>query len=283
MNDSPLKKDIIDDPSRWRLVMRYAPTELAVLAYAPLIPGQMLVRRFRLTPSTENPLAPLEDAVFGNPLLLEAEFRKVDISIAGIPAMAVPAGCSDDQVRELLAYAMGGDRHSSDELLRAATGDSSAEIAALLPHRLTAFLRRSFLNPSLHPHIAPLVRYFMALSTRGNTRKIYLNFRDEEGIDIVATDRSRLLSANSFEPRTAADAAYYTIATRASLAANTAGQTHEATLMTSGDSPLKEEAIAQLRESGAEVMPVIFPGSMLHAGREATELPFDLVALALNS
>lgn len=268
----------IDKPSEWRLLLRADARSLSAMAFAPSRRDMLVAGETLLPPDAASPLEALEEAVYSAGWLTTLDFGSREISLAGLDTMLIPseAGAAAEEI-----YDFALPRSEADSLLTAPTGDSAAIIAAAVPRRLEAFLTRTFPSIRLHPHLEGLCRYFMTLSSRGNTRKIYLNFR-HEAVDIVAIDRGAILMANSFACPTPDDAVYYTIASRDMLGMTEENGTAPAAVMVSGTGPLREPAVASLRRFCKDVMPVIFPGTMLLTGRRAAELPFDLTALAIE-
>lgn len=256
--------------------MRLAQDSLEVALFTPLRTGSLIFRRYDLDPSAT--FESFENIVYDNPLLLSESFRSVDIIIADAPYMLLPAMLSDSEMAELWDAAADSEWTSDKvDLVDAPSGCETATIVTAVQKRLAAFVKRTFAKATLHHRLESLCRYFMGLSSRGNGRKLFINF-NESGIDVVAAHRNQLLLANSFKCKTADDAAYFALACRSTLRLD-----HPTDIvMVSGDSPLREAATTTIRQFTPNVMPVIFPTAMLKSGPDAPRASFDLIIFPLR-
>lgn len=275
MINGNFKDKIFDSPGLWRLYLRVGRNAVDAMAFQPGAPDESVVARIVSDPLSPLELSQIEAAVYDNPALLTEGFASVGCEIVDpVATVAVPGEYSPAQAEEIFR-AMAPDSQAA-ALTPVSAEAASVRFVAGIDPALHAFLRRTFSNVAIVPHIAPLAAWFVALSSRGNSRKLFVNFR-EGAVDIVATERSRLLLANSFACTSASDAAYFVMAVR-ELFAMTAERGD--TVMASGSGPHKAEALQMLRSHCGSVMPVIFPSELSAAGPGMTDVAFDLLAYA---
>ena len=227
----------------------------------------------------------LEEAVYAAPVLL-SDFAGVDVLVRTNAYTVLPAGYSDDAFRTAADYCrltVSDDAPSVDDTeLRRDTVDAlGIDLAWTLPAHTARFLARTFRNPAVHSHIAPLMRYFGRKSILGNTGKVYAHFSGQgasASTDVIAfgTD-GRLACAFTHPTPSPSDALYYIMA--AMKHAGLDPETDEVLLC--GDASARDTMMPLLRRYAAYVMPVIFPSAALRAGREAFNAPFPLVILPL--
>lgn len=266
--------DIITEPRHWDLIMRLEPSRLEVVMFAPIRGGSLLYGTTLL--EGESMEQSFETAVYDNPVLLTDGFNSVHLLIAGTPAMLVPPGCGRG---DMLAVwdAQFGTAQSSAVLDVVESPLADAVMLAGVDSKLSSFVKRTFIKAEMHSTLDGLCRYFVGLSARGNGRKLFINF-NEAGVDVVATDRNHLLFANSFKCDKPDDACYYALCCRDMLALTNPSDT----VMISGDSSLREPTVAMLRRFVSNVIPVIFPTSMLMSGSDVRKASFDLIVFPLR-
>nr|MBD5376806.1 DUF3822 family protein [Bacteroides sp.] len=279
MTDTKLTPELIDDPRHWRLAMRLSADALHVTLHSPLREGSLIYRRIPLDGAAPSRVKAIESCVYDNPLLL-LDFERTACVIESHSFVILPPGLdnpSDDDAdaarRSIFRAALpdfDGDTFLSP------SGVAGGAIMAGAEQELLAFLRRTFFNITLLHHLSPLCRYFLSAASRGSQTRIYINLRPTEA-DIIATDKGRLLTANTFHTPTGADAAYYALATHKLL-----GLPDTTEFLLSGDPAAREAVTTALRAAtDATVMPVIFPSVLFRAGKDAMLAPFDLIILPL--
>lgn len=270
-----LNISLINDPSRWRLMLRIAPESLAVMTYDPSTPGSLKGAIFALDDTLPH-VAAVEKCIYANSLLTAGGFASVECSIVDTTPMLLPSITSEEYITDALAFTSSAIANDEERAIVCETGAENAIMAAPVGKKLAAFLARTFNNPAVYPHLASLTRFCMTHSRRGNNRKLYLNFRPRENaIDLIATDCKRLLMANSFPCKVAENAVYYVQAVRQALGLDNI----TSPVMLSGSSPLRNRVAELLRSLGTIPSPVQTPEAMLETGPDIDELPFDLAVM----
>lgn len=273
MEMEKLDKEMIGQPSLWRLYLRIGPKRMDAMLYNVATDNTLLHRSFTIDP-TAGHLKSVEEIIYDNPVLL-SDFQSVHIVVESTLFIIIPSELSNPvTARRIFDAQIPG--HSDDELLLSQLDGQNATIAAAIDPQLARFLRRTFNNAPTTHHLAPLCRYFHDKSRIGNAGKMYAHMR-EGSIDILVFGRETLRLANTYPVRDTMDAVYYIMAARDMLGLN-AGSDE---LILAGDPAMREAATPILREYLAYVMPAIFPSTMYRAGKEALKAPFDLIIMPL--
>lgn len=274
MASQVIDRELINDPRHWRLQLRVSDDCLHVVAYDAAQDNSLIYRRIPLVPDGDGSiLKSLEETVYDNPALL-LDYGRTDVIVETRQFIIIPGEISRREVAEA-AFAVAFPQVEAEHLPSPLQG-LNATIWMGIDTGLAGFLRRTFNNPRIHHHLAPLCRYFHGKSKLGNSGKMYANFHGGR-VDIIAFGNDGLLLANTFSYREPADAPYYILACREQFNQSTGGDE----LFLSGDNDIRETLTPLLREYVAYVMPVIFPSTMFKAGREAMDAPFDLIILPL--
>lgn len=272
MNQGTLSRDLISEPQLWRLELRIGKDALHVVLFCTVEDNSLIYREISLDKAAADRLKALEDAVYENPLLL-ADFAKVDCVVETDCFTIVPASINSDEVREkIMAKMFDG---FDGEIVANDLPGQNATILMGLDAEMAGFLRRTFNNPRIYHHLAPLCRYFHSKSRLGNTGKMYAYMRHDR-MDLMAFGKDTLLLANTFIYRDSMDAVYYILSCRKMLGFGFGDE-----MFLSGDNASREAIVPVLRKYISCVMPVIFPSSMFKAGKDSMNAPFDLIVLPL--
>lgn len=273
MADSKLTKETVADITMSTLAVRFSPARLDVMVYSDMEANSLVSRSMEIDPGPRSWLHAVEDAVYENPLL-PAEFRRTLLVIEPEAAMLLPGEvAADADAVKILQSTLGGE--SREWRVDAPVGRNSA-IGYGFPAGLTGFIRRTWGNEvSLLCNLTVLARYFITGVQRGKASRILVNLRDGS-LDIIAVEHGGIRLANTFDFRTPDDAVYYVLACRA-----VASMPHDSEILISGPAAVRDQISPLLRRFVRQVMPVIFPPRMFRAGREAVELPFDLIVSPL--
>lgn len=273
MEPDRFDKESIGDPGLWRLYLRLGEKRLDAMLYNVATDNSLIHRAFPLD-NPDGRLKALEDVVYDHPLLL-GDFQSVDIIVESMAFTIIPAEITDRELlRAIFDAQLPGNLDS--EMILSPIGGQNAVIAAGIDSETARFLRRTFNNPPMHHHLAPLCRYFHDKSRIGNAGKMYAHLR-EGYLDLLSFGRDTLRLANTYAVRDPMDAVYYIIAARQQLGLNPDSDE----LLLAGDAALREAVTPVLREYLAYVMPAIFPSAMYRAGKEALKAPFDLIVMPL--
>lgn len=266
-----LTKDMIDNPSLWRLSLEVDKEKVEVAINTPIEDHALIYRTLALDASMST-LSAFEDAIYDNPLLL-ADFKKVDVLVDTPRFTIVPSEITDEEVREEIIRAVWPDPGYVVVANSLPTGDT---LLCAVEEGMAAFVHRTFLDSEiLHP-MSVLVRYFSRISGLGNTSKLYCRLR-KGYVDVIGFSKGKLCVATSIEADSIADIVYYILAT-----AQTAGMNLDNDeIFIYGNSAQRDAAMEKLRDFARYVMPVIFPSQLFKSGKDALKVPFELIILPL--
>lgn len=271
--NATIDREMIKEPRLWRLCLRLDSRTLHVMLYNMVEDNSLIYRKISLDEAADSPLKALEEAIYDNPALL-SDFSRVDCVIDTAIRITVPNPLDTAEIHTALMKEAHPD--FAGEIISCPLHGLDTTILMGVEQNIIGFLRRTFNNPAIHHHLAPLCRYFRGKSRLGNTGKMYANFHNSR-LDLIAFGNDTITLANTFEYREPADAVYYILACRRMLGLNA----NDDELFLSGDNDAREAVTPILRKYLAYVMPVIFPSSMFRAGRDAMLAPFDLIVLPL--
>lgn len=217
----------------------------------------------------ENYLHELEEVVYSTPALL-ADYHRTTIAIHSQHFTLMPHEL-ESQAREVLGASFS--TIEGDVMTSPAGG--GAMIACDVPTGIVAFLRRTFAQPVLLHHLAPLCDFCVnAHALDGGCLHIDM---DQQQAHVVVTRDGKLLFANTFDYRSLDDMVYFTL--------NVWRMSHidsrSDKIMLSGDKEMVRELAPQLRQWVTYAMPQVFPTQALKFGRDAINIPFNLLLIAL--
>lgn len=214
----------------------------------------------------------LEDAVYDNPVLLN-DYSSTTVAVHSQRFALMPAAINDAALaRQVLETSMAS---IDGEVLMCDIKNTDAAIVCDLPQGVTAFLQRTFANPVLLHHLAPLCAY-CASAYADDNGCLHVNLSDKE-THIVATRNGKLQMANTFQYRHLDDVVYFVLAVFKECRFD--AQVDK--VMLTGDNAQRTQLAEQLRQWIAYVMPEALPAQALKLGTDATTLPFNLLTLAL--
>ncbi len=274
----------IENPRLYRLALQVDTDALRAVLWSTVEDSTMLTFSLPLDPTLSGHKA-LEEAIYAAPVLL-SDFAGVDIVIRTQAYMIVPGGLGDEALHTQADYCrltVSDDAPSPDDsiLHRDTVPTLGLDVAWSLPADTDRFLARTFRNPRIHCHIAPLMRYFGRKSILGNSGKVYAHFNGQGAsgaVDVIAFGADGTLACAFTHPtHSPTDSLYYIMA--AMKYATLDAEADEVLLC--GDASTRDTMMPMLRRYAAYVMPVIFPSAALRAGREAFNAPFPLIILPL--
>lgn len=274
MAQTPLTKELVDDPSLWRLSLLIGDEGIDVLAHRVVGEAPLVWSRIGFDPAAATPAAAIEEAVYANPLLL-APFGKVDIVVRTRRALVVPAAVASDAdaVEALVTLFPPGDGKFTPFT---SPVDSRNSVVFLLDKGVANFLARTYDASAPRHVLSALGCFFTHKSRLGNSAKIYVNL-EKETIDLLVFDNFGLAAANSFDCPDINDAAYYVLAV-----GRTAGlDPQTAEILLSGNPDRRSALTPLLRRFVNYVMPAIFPSAAYHGDPRALKASFPLIILPL--
>lgn len=218
------------------------------------------------------PLTAFEELIYENPVLL-SEFAAVNVVIDTQRFMLIPAEIDSADARIDMMRAIWPD--AALQIVDLELPELSTRLLMAVEDGLLAFVGRTFLDARITHPIAALAEYFAPNAADGSN-KIFVRL-DADRADVIAFANGELRIANAFATPTAADATYYILA-----AAQSAGfSIADDEIFLCGDQKAREEVSPLLREFARFVMPLVVSSEITKAGKEALDVPFDLL-VAMN-
>lgn len=212
----------------------------------------------------------LENAVYDTPQLLE-EYHHTTIALHSQHFVVMPA--------ELMPKAdmifQASFSNLKGELMTCKVKNTDAAIACDVPQGVTAFLNRTFGNPELLHHLAPLIAY-CAETYADDNGCLHININKEEA-HFVATRNGKLQLANTYPYHSLDDIIYFALAAFKECSFDS--RTDK--IILSGDNELRSQLAERLRQWVAYAMPELFPAKAIPLGKDAISLPFNIIATAL--
>ncbi len=273
-----LDSSLISDPRRYNMALRISDTRLDILLRQSVPDENLIYSAVTLDTSTTESLSrALEEAVYDNPALL-GDFAGISVIIESARYTVVPdvIGSFGDDFMDTASDILLPADDVPTELLTTPIAETGAMSLMRVPSELTAFLRRTFNNPAIIHHMAPLAAYCLNAEKLAGARRMYANLRTDS-LDIIAFDGTRLLMATTFGFRDTMDAVYYIMATRELLGLTAASNE----LLLAGNPELRGAVTPILRRYVPYVMPAIYPADIMRAGKDMMRAPLDLIALQL--
>lgn len=266
-----IDKELIQNPQLWQLVAEISPTELSAMAFCPFEEGALQRMAVLLKGSTPaESLQALESAVYDNPGLL-VDFGSTTVLWRTCRFALMPGFVTDGAVAaEVLRREFPAD--SSDpayEQMCDRWPGLDVRLEYEVPEQTANFIRRTFVNPAMHHALSPQALWFGHRHSGRTRGKTLVNLGADTMDVVVLGDRTPLL-ANTFHCPDNADAAYFILAIRQSLALR---QTDE--IIIAGDSRRRAALTPVLRRYVSYVMPAIFPAELFRAGRGILSCPFE--------
>ena len=262
---------VISRPERWTLLLGLYPKALHYAAYCPAEPQSLIAAELQLNP--DDYLRSLEDAVYDNAVLL-SDFGSVRVACQAQRFIFAPAATEEEPDLEAMFRQFFPD--DEGELIACAMPRSGYRAAFSLPTGVKGFLQRTFNNPPVALHLAPLAEYLIGHNTAADSQRLYINLHHDSA-DMLAFGNGRLLLCNSYPIRSEKDAVYYTISILDTLRLDA----EHTEVHLAGDSALREAAAEELRQFVRYVMPLSYPAEALQIDRDIAALPLHLTMLAL--
>lgn len=266
-----IDKELIHNPQLWQLVVEVSPRELSAMAFCHFEEGAL--QRMAAPLKGDTPagrLQSLEGAVYDNPGLL-MDYGSVTLLWRTTRFALMPGFVTDDAVAaEVLRREFPADSSDPDfEQLSDLWQGLDVRLEYEIPADTANFIRRTFVNPAMHHALSPQAVWFGSRHTGRTRGKTLVNLGADTMDVVVLGDRAPLL-VNTFDCPDNADAAYFILAIRQSLALR---QTDE--IIIAGDSRRRAALTPVLRRYVSYVMPAIFPAELFRAGRGVLSCPFE--------
>lgn len=272
---SNITKDInIIHSQMWRLSLRLDEKGLKFILHSVVEENSLIYRDIRFSDNGESYLKRLENVIYDNPVFLQ-EFKKVSVIIESSSFVIIPNEYIVDNESTTTFFNFSFPDFQGQIIINEMQRCKSSIVFGV-ENGVESFLQRTFDNPSIQHHIAPLCEYFHRKSRLGNVSKLYAYISDNY-LSICLFNDNGLMLANCFKCRHANDAVYYIL---------NCWQTFKLDVLTdelqiSGDKNMRDELMPMLRKYITYVMPTIFPSALFKDGQDALKVPFDLIVLPL--
>lgn len=272
MTTPRLYKDMIPQPRLWQLYVAIGQVGLEVMAYNPLEEHSLMTASIPY--EGNGGLKDVEDAVYGNPLLL-CDFKKITFLFRDTPFTFFPTEiASDGEMIEKITQEITGNVDNDimvDEIPLLATA-----LAYTPDIKTVNFLRRTFPAAKIHHRLSRILQYWHATARAIRPLTTHVNLLPDK-TDIASFSGNKLMFANTFPTPTVDDRLYFIMAVRQSLGAQA-----DVPIIISGDRQLRDELTEPLSHYAERVLPAVFPAAMFKAGGQtAMNTPLDLVVSPL--
>ena len=215
----------------------------------------------------------LRNELFRRSVLLLDDYRRVTIALHAQHFVVMPQELGERKEAEQVFNASFSSLEG--ELLTCPAGAADAVIACDVPSGVVSFLNRTFSAPTLLHHLSPLCRYCSKAYADENGC-VQINVQQGEA-HVVATRNGSLLLANTLHYREMNDLVYYALNVWKHCGMSNATDK----ILVTGDNELRKDLSQQLRQWVKYAMPEVLPAQALKLGRNAVDLPFNLILLAL--
>lgn len=260
--------DTVTQPELWRMALLIGRRSLDVALYPPLARDEMIWHSY---PYEEPTLQAIEEIVYGNPPLL-ADYKSVVCICDYTPAVVMPSDVDAAQAAVIYNATVGED--DTDEPVALYDCPGGVSVAIRQPRQIADFITRTFFNVKIQSASANRISYFMESS--GPSAAVYAPVEGNR-TRVVAVRDGKLLLANDFASRTAADAAYYILWAMGELGLDAATTPVYAGGVGMHHSELHELLSRYVASASALPMP-----PLRYRGSKATlEAPFDFLILPL--
>lgn len=259
MTHAQLTKELLDDASSMRLVLRVDRQRLSALIVGQEAVDPVVVSH--VEELSDPTVRAVENAVYDNPLLL-SDFAAVDIIFSTSELFLYPA--ETDGIVERMADAMLPDFEAPRTILtEEAMGD--ARVGYAVDSELLNFLTRTFACARFH-HVLALTAQWLSNSAAG----FYALYNGPGDMTAVAFTAGSPCYLNRLPAYCPNDCAYYTL-----IAAE---ENEEVTLMTidPDERALIADTIAEVKPS-MQLRASALSEPLLNLRRQAPELPFDML------
>ena len=276
MNESPLTKEMLENPADWELCLRVSDTDVYALLHHHTGGGAMIGRSISIAPGND-PLPQLETFVYDNPLLL-SDFRSVTVVVETSGFTLTPLSVKDEDVqRDVFQNSLPDLAGKNFETVTNSLTNPPLNIVFAPSEKLLTFVRRTFHNPRIVSHLTPLLNYFALRRKEGNQARTFIQLR-RQSLDVVIFQGNAPALCNRFEFSHVDDAVYYVLACRRSVGDLDPDNDE---IYISGDLERRRDMSPLLGKFVKNILPVIFPPSLFRQAREVMDAPFDLILVPL--
>lgn len=267
MTQAALTKELIADPTLWRLILRLDARRMSALLLGPESVERSVI--YHSEDLCDSSVKSLENAVYDNPLLL-GDFAKVDILFSTPELFTAPSETED--LREAMADAMLPDCIVDRRVHADSFGEG--DVCYVVPADIYNFASRTFANARFHHSLAIDTLYLKHRnSAASDSAHLFALCEGRGELAIVAFDDfGRVNFVNRPQPLDATDFAYYILAAAADSVAP---------ISVGGEPELRNAVCDVIRDvrPNAKVLPLTLHEDLLRLRRFAPEATFDMLFL----
>lgn len=266
MTHAALTKDLVADPTLWRMILRIDTQRLSALLIGPESVERSVI--FHSEELADESVKSLENIVYDNPLLL-SDFSSIDVIFSTSEFFLAPKGT--DVIREKMAEALLPDYY---ELRRIETdGFPGGELCYSVGTDLFNFVTRTFACARFHHSLAINATYLSHRNAAASdSAHLFALCEANEEMSVIVFDLlGRISHLTIRRPAEANDAAYYIL------------------VAASGAEPLSVGGAPEVRNSvcnvlqtvrpSSRILPLTLPEDLLHTRRLAPGATFDMIFL----
>lgn len=259
-------------PERYILTIEVHPKRFGIGVYSPIQDGSYHYVSIKRS-SGGTAASDFQDIYYDNEFL-SLPFRKVIILNCTADFTLIPTHIFDEKNEgDYMDFLFS---HPTGRLMHHELMLQSVTVLHGMDEDLHNFLFRSFLNPQLYHHSAPLISYFSNPMLRINAKRMIISI-EADSIDLVCFEQDRLLLVNRFSISSLKEAIYYLLFVWKQLGFDQLKDyAHIA-----GNMQGRKELMSGLKEYFRHIIPVnITPKAHLEQVDILT-IPFPLIALTL--
>ena len=262
----------IQQPELWTLQLSLKDKAIDYILFTDAIENSLIMGSVDLGGRRIIKKKALENAVYDNPLLLD-DYRQVRILVNTQHFALFPAAYDDYDAQEVFD-SMYPDQEGDMAMSHLKRCD--VNIAFEVPNGVLGFLQRTFSTPPVFHRLHPLCEHYKRLNEGTEISRMFLNLSNGH-MDMVVYRKGQIVLTNSYNYRSAQDAAFFALHAWDSLGLDRLIDEVQLT----GDKTERDAIAPILRQYIGYVMPAIYPAAALRIGQNAMKAPFDLILLAL--
>lgn len=205
MDEGKLNKELVENPSQWRLSMRISDKALDIVAYSLTEQDTLMYRKMPLADTSTSTIAGLGEVVYDNPLLL-SEFAIIDVLIDTPRFIIAPMEISSAGNEGMILSAIWpGEKLSAMSHPIVGTTDT---LLSGVDGKIMSFVRRTFPNAKVNHRLSPLLSYLITNDHEVGESAMYVNVA-EGRTDVIYFSERGLHAVNTFDTPTPDDVLYY--------------------------------------------------------------------------
>ena len=263
----------IQRPEFWTLLLNLRAADVQFILFDIDEDNSLIAGTLPLDLTSGSYLKALENAIYDNPVLL-SDFKQVRVMVESQHFVVLPPEFSDEFDAQDVFNASFPD--ADGDFALCSLPRCGVGIGFELPQGVLGFLQRTFNMPPILHHLYSVMEHYKQQDQNSDNACLHLNLHDDR-IDILITDKQRLVMANSYPSTNSNDTVFYTLNAWKTFGLDALKDK----IFVTGSKTLRDSVVPTLRNYINYVMPAIFPASALRIGQDAVKAPLELILLAL--